>query len=418
MFLRLAFSRRLLQERILVILAFLIGAIASKDYLYLLGLGDISRLLVFVILMLLGLGLLISWSDKGVSDFLGFHRFIIFVAGLIVLKYLMLCFESPDMVFGGSSSKFTSSAFVYEQVSWFEDMYYLFMALTSMYLAVRWINTFQAYLKTVFALLCGSALAPAIGLIFFSYNIGSRVVVVDGVNFAGGFWNSSVIGFTSVYWLAFTLQRKGFYKKWLVLSLAFLLLFGALFGLSRSIFVAFGIAGLVYCWNIKSAMKKLLFISLFIIVAGVFVYYFSSVFTLLQGRMGRTVLSDELRVVIWGEYLEHFLEYGLFGCSVLGYKHYSTGGYGPHSIFINWMVHFGVLGLGVFTYLLWLVHQALHQIRKNLSSDIYAAVLAWLVSYLCLVSWDETGFTTVSFYLAIGLVLALGKVCHQVRGSV
>ena len=266
-----------------------------------------------------------------------------------------------------------------------------------------------------FYLVLGCAVAPAIGFIFFPNMVGTRVAVVEGVSFSGGFWNSSIVGMVTTFWFSLCLMEYYFKKQavllWLLLGV---IIMGALVGLSRTAFVSLGSSLLVYFFLSRSFSKRIWLLLLFLAVSILILRNFDLVLYNMQSRLGQhSNLLNESRILIWQDYLAHISEYWMFGVSTEGYRVFSMEYMGPHSIFLNWLVRFGIVGLLGFLWLLYGVFLSVKKIRVYFSRERYARVMAWTVSYITLVAYNETGFQVPSLYAIFAFIFVLAEIGQE-----
>ncbi|NMA75368.1 MAG: O-antigen ligase family protein [Bacteroidales bacterium] len=273
------------------------------------------------------------------------------------------------------------------------------------------INDIVDFRKVVWSFAIGAGISALIPLILHPEMIGYRSGWLNGVHFRGGFWNFTLISFVSAGWIAIALAKNSEKKYTRLLSyLIFLTTWIAAFaGLSRTLLLMsfVGIATyLLYTRRIKPAFKMGLLVLVLVIITFKF---FPGVVANISERINLTqrAYQDEGRVVIWRHYLENASEYFVVG-ALGNYRDFDPAGHGPHSVFLNWLVQYGLIGLIGFMYLIWGLLKEIKRVTKY-SRDEAALLLAWLTSYLTLSSINQTGFIEASFYVGFGIVLTWTK---------
>lgn len=410
----LRFSFAQLRILFLQLLAFLLGVMNLKDLLYLLGVGYISRVLTMFILCLLGVSALYLLKNV-LSRHRGhlFSKCFLFFTIVVFVKYLTLYLSSPQTFMGVDNFSIGIDNYSSKTDYLSEALFFLIIIL-SIFVFVRSIRSLLELQCVVVWLTLGCSIAPLISFVFFPYMVGSREILVQGVTFSGGFWNSSVIAFVAIFWIVlFFLRDLSFMKSLLMKGLLAVILLGSAVGLSRSFFVALTCSSLVYFCSSKSFRNKFAFFFVLLIFAFIGWYFFGDVISNMQFRLQNHKLGDESRLIIWSDYLSHVSEYWLFGSSVQGYRFYSLDGFGPHSIFLNCFVRFGIFGLLAFGVIIYSVFQSITKIARYYSSEKASLLFAWLANYLALVSYNETGFLVPSFYIVLALIIVMGDLVSR-----
>lgn len=398
----------------LYLLAFLIPLLNAKGYFYVLSIGFFSKTLTLIMVALMGIiscSIVLRRSHKNVPAV----KYVIPILIIFLLKYVLLFIQSPDSFFGrGIAEKLAVAGSSTAAGLYLEEAYYLFMSLTIMFIVVHWVDSFQVFSNVVFYLLLGSFVGPMIVIIAFPDEIGMRSISLAGIGMTGGVWNSSLISFITVFWLFVAADR--FFQKIKRISgrlMLIVVVFGSLAGLSRSFYIAAIFSLFVYLLLLQNFKKKIFFMILVILGGVIFCLCFPAVVDAILIRFNQTEIGRESRLDVWQDYLSNLSQYWISGVWKDGFRHFSVEELGPHSIFLNYLVRFGVLGLLVFLWLLFGILKAVSLVRRRFPSHFSAAVAAWLGAYLAMVSYNETGFLTVSFYASMALVLALGQIAEE-----
>jgi len=333
-------------------------------------------------------------------------KFILPVFFLVLIKHFSLFLTSS----GRYTTDFTPGD------SYFIELLFFLIIFLSMIIFVCNIRNIRELLVLNFALVLGCAIAPTVDLIFFPHLIGTRVTSEAGVSVPGGFWNFAVIGVVTTFWFSFCLM--GYYSKkqrvllWVLLGVIIL---GSFVGLSRTVLISLGLSSLTYLFLSKNLPKKIYFLLFILVGFVVFDHYFGFVLSNLQSRISEYEggFYDSSRVDIWKEYLSHISEYWLFGSSPEGHRFFCQDRSGPHSIFLNWFVRFGVAGLLAFLWLLLGVFESVIKIGKYLSREKYARIMAWVISYITLVAYNKSGFLTPSLYTMFAFIFVLAAIGQE-----
>ncbi|RBP04718.1 O-antigen ligase [Rossellomorea aquimaris] len=291
----------------------------------------------------------------------------------------------------------------------------LITAFLSMAAIVLGIQGRENFIKTVWAFGVGGGLSAVIPLMLFPEMIGVRSATIGGVFYRGGIWNFTLISFVSVSWLLIALTRRNSYKISKIFAyVIFVVTWVAAFsGLSRSLIILTLTSILVYTLANRK-LKSFIQLTTFVVMAVLMVNHFMpNVVNGIEERILLTndALNNESRVIIWKGYLENIPEYFLVGAQG-NYRGlitaYGVMGAGPHSVFLNWLVQYGVFGLIGFIYLLWGLLKEINKVKKESRYEA-SCLFAWLASYLSLASINQTGFIETSFFVAFGLILTWSK---------
>lgn len=281
-----------------------------------------------------------------------------------------------------------------------------FMLMFVLTITINSINDFEI---GIISMALGALPSAIIPLISRPDLIGQRIIEVGDESFIGGFWNGPMISFITIGWILIALaQRKNISRKWkmIFLSISILTFFAGFAGLSRALLLATGVAFIivfVFSNNIKNRLRLLILLILgFILLNSVMPEVVSN---LLNRITMNSSIGDESRMYIWKSYLANIKEYFYFGAfpkyRLLGPTAFTAG---PHSVALNWLVQFGILGLIGFVYLLWGILSEILQVFNNKRME-GVFLLAWLFSYLALSMIGETGFFEMSAYAGFVYVL-------------
>src|SRR5699024_6580384 len=126
---------------------------------------------------------------------------------------------------------------------------------------------------------------------------------------------------------------------------------GSFAGLSRSFFLLTVISIAVYVMtskNIKNSIRLLLFMVVaFLSITLIMPEAVNGIITRVFETFGN--LSEEERLIIWKSYLSNFSSYFLQG-AMGDYLDYGTATvtFGTHSVFLNWLVQYGIVGITAF----------------------------------------------------------------------
>ncbi|MFH0984189.1 MAG: O-antigen ligase family protein [Candidatus Omnitrophota bacterium] len=397
---------------LLVVLAFLVGFANAKGYLQLLDLQFLSRLLTAMLVFILFLSSLTLLKSKGTP-----LKYIVPLFVLVLSKYAWLYFVNPGLfsVSGPEVNTNFAQGYYLFHTSYRGEVFYLLIGFFLCCVVARGANSFRELRWIVGALVLGSGIAPLIGFFFFHQMVGFRETMVDGILFPGGFWNSSVISFISVFWLAVAVMPYASkLGSWILKIFLFFITMGALVGLSRAALVSMSISSMVYLVMAREGRARIKLTIFFLLIILICLLFFSNVVGDFQSRfIEKATLADELRLQIWMGYLSNFSQYWMSGMGEDGYLAFSATRQGAHSIILSYLVRFGFLGVVFFLWLLYGVWVSIVKIQKAFPSKAIAAICAWLTAYLCLVTYNETGFAEIGLYMPLGLLLAWGEIASR-----
>ncbi|WP_345242028.1 O-antigen ligase family protein [Pontibacillus salipaludis] len=288
----------------------------------------------------------------------------------------------------------------------------LIAGILTMGIFVLGIKNKKSLILMLWAFIIGAFLSALIPLILSPEMIGYRSGRVDGVEYRGGFWNFPLISFISTGWLIIALIHLKRNKKTTFINSLFLITItiAAFSGLSRSLLLAVSVSVLFYL----VLVRKFRVLAIVTVLGGLLLTYIPILFPFLieqyQTRVELEALSfqDEPRIFIWQSYLNNIPQFFLFGA--LGdYRQFDNLGRGPHSVLLNWLVQYGIIGFLGFTYFVIGIMGSIRKVRLNFKSQS-AALAAWLVAYLSLALINQTGFFEASIYTAFGLIIIWGRV--------
>jgi len=334
-------------------------------------------------------------SESGLKSFVP-------VMIVIALKYLLLFILDPGEFMTGLGMAAPGGFFVSNLM----DMFQFGIIFLPAIMFLLYSRDFYELSMINLSLVIGCSVAPAVGFVFFPEMIGTRETNVGGISFSGSFWNSSVIGVVATLWSSLSLwEHYSRGKKWSLIALLTFIVLGAMVGLSRTAFVCLGGSFMAYLSVSKGFFKKTGVAV--VILAGLFVFFksFDAVTVNLEKRMAHeSDLKEDSRVRLWKDYYEHLPEFFAFGVWKEGYRSYSTEGKGPHSIYLNWLARFGIFGLAAFFWLLFGLVRSTLRMCKLFSRDKMAMTAAWIISYLALGSYNESGFMEPCFYAVMAFI--------------
>lgn len=388
-------------QKLLVVLVFLAGMMNSRQYLEFLGLSQLYNFLelgYYCLLAVLSILTVINILYKKVNvPTSAFSSWILlFIA--VISKLLFLFIQFPRLFLFGQK-------YFTETILYFSSFLLIFLLLLH-------IKSLKNIKSTIIALGLGASFSTIIPIIFFPEMIASRISVVSDTNFYGSFWNASVIAFMTVGWLLIAHSNIEVVRwKRIILNGIFILFtFGSLAGLSRASFIAFVTSIIIYMMLSNNITKYLKLVFYFCVIASSMYILFPEIIESLLFRFeGGISIEEETRSQIWKEYLRNIKDYLWIGEMQGDYRKYSTGGYAPHSVLLNWLTQFGIMGLIGFVVLLFNVFNNIRIIQVKQSKRVAAALYAWLGAYLSIALINETGFDQLTLFAAIGIILAWGK---------
>lgn len=378
---------------------FIAGVLNSQQYLIFMGLERLYSALLLLFYILLAILLMSTTINflhlkKRKINFKYILYFgLLFVA--VTLKFILLFYQFPSLFLPGERL--------------FSELITYFSYLLIIVVIINNIKSFKHVKLTVWFLGIGLALSTLIPLIFFPEMIGTRISEINGYNFVGAFWNASVISYFSIGWLLFALSTTEYLKvkKFFLLGMFLLIIFGTLAGLSRASFISLILSLFTYL-IITNKFKSYIKIILSTVIIILFIIkVFPEAFDSFEQRLdGGFNIEDESRVVIWDDYLEDISDYFLVGEIQGDYRKYSITGHGPHSVYLNWFSQFGILGVLGFLLLIYGMISSLIMIKNRIPKQVFGALFSWIVAYLSIASINETGYMHLSLFCAFGIFFA------------
>lgn len=390
---------------ILFIFMFLTGLLNSEDFFKFSGvtsLATIGKLSLYFLLATMIFFLAINTLFKGFS-FQGVIRYWIVLLFAVLMKFFILFVQDPS--------------WLYPRGRYFFDFFDFIILLSVMIMLSGVIGNFQGIKVAIWGLGLGASFSALIPMLFFPEMIGSREVEVQGYYFSGGFWNSAVISYISVGWLMVALSplENSKIKRFLLISIFLILVFGGIAGLSRATLLSVFVSVFVYLIFAKKFKKYIKVILTGLVILLLIVNLFPELFSNFSERLdGGINIEEEARTRIWFDYLEDLPNYFLFGAIDGDFKKYSTYDMGPHSVVLNWLVQFGILGLLGFLILIIGLIGSIKKIKEQFSTETSSALYAWLAAYLSVALVNETGFDEITIFAAFGIILAWRRVSIKI----
>lgn len=387
----------------IVLITFIVGFLNSEPYLEFMGYHRVNQALYLSLYLLLIIMLMFSvintlYKTRKVK----FESpYWVLLAFALLLKFLLLFLQFPSTFMPGGNN--------FSMVITFSVDIILIVVL------IANINSLYYLKLSIWFFGIGASLSALIPFLFFPEYIGNRVSEINDIDFRGAFWNSSVISYMSVGWLLMSLSimEKSRLKKTIAFLIFVILVAGGLAGLSRAILLSVVVSTVVYLVFSNNLRRYLKSIIVIFLIALIGFSMFQETVENFQDRLeGGIDLKEESRVDIWQDYLESIPDYFLFGELEGDYKKYSSSvkRFGPHSTPLNWFVQFGIFALIGFIILMLGIYKSAKLIRKKQSKQIAATIYAWLAAYLSIAVINETGFSELSVFGGIGLILAWGKI--------
>lgn len=393
--------------KIIYILIFLVGILNSQEYIINLGYRHLSngiQVFIYILILIMFFLMLVDFSYRiGRFKFYSFPYWRI-LSLAIIFKLFILFIQNPQDFFVGGK-------FFYRYISYM-------LNISLLIVLAKVIQTQNEVKNVVLALGLGTVLSAIIPFIFYPEMIGVRIGTAYNIN--GSFWNYSLISFISVGWLLIAVTS--FYKskiiKLISSAIVILLILASLAGLSRAALVSFMLSFIIYLFFTKKFFKNLKYLGAIAIVLILMINIFPEVINNFQGRLdGGIVVQEEARMKIWKEYIADIPNYFLFGQIQGDYTIYSSSGNPPHSVLLNWLVQFGILGFTGFIVLFIGVIKSIRSISQFSETQVVAGLYAWLVSYFSVALINETGFSELSVFAAIGIILAWGNISKKSRNT-
>lgn len=284
----------------------------------------------------------------------------------------------------------------------------LIISFFTLFIIVLGVNDRKGFKNTVWAFSIGAVLSAIAPIFIFPEMIGSRATWFNKVNYPGGFWNNALISCISAVWIIIALVQREDSSKQTKVAIYFMIMItwlAAFAGLSRTLLLATLLSMLALLIFSKSFKRRLKFITIFILIMLALIVVFPDVF---KSYSTRTIdnLSDPSngRFFIWISYLKNLPKYILIG-AVTNYRTFGPNGIaGPHSIFMNWLVQYGIIGLSGFLYLLYGMLKSISKVKKFSFSEA-GFLYAWFVMYISVAAINQTGFMETSFFSAFAIIL-------------
>lgn len=394
-------------QKIIVILMLVLGLLNSSDYFNFMGVSILNKILSLLFYSLLSFMIFIIISSylykkkgSGVSSYP--YWLILFIA--VILKSIILIIQNPMSILPGGSN--------------FSLLITIMSCLLLLIVLTKSIHSIYYLRTTIWSLGIGASFSGIIPLFYYPEMIGFRDALVNGYHFGGGFWNSGVISYISVGWLLIALLagEKSRIKKIFLVSMFVLLALAGLSGLSRATLVSLIISIVVYLImsNKFTQYLKVLMLTSILLIISFFVFQ-EAIDNFGKRLDSGNGVTDEERVVIWKDYIEDMPDYFIIGETEGNHKKYSKTGSGTHSILLNWLTQYGILGLLGFSILLLGVLKSIKNIRLKESKQTAAALYAWLAAYLSVSMMNETGFKELTVFAGIGIILVWGNLTRDIE---
>lgn len=398
-------------SKVLITMLFIIGFLNSKPYFDFMGYSLFPQLLMLVIyfttLFLLFLTVMnIMFKRK---NYILSSKYWLVLALALLFKYFLLFVQFPSSFLPGHEN-------FYPMLTNLINVFVVFILVES-------IKTMRDLRLSIWAFGIGAFLSTMIPILLFPEYIGLRANEINGFKISGGFWNQSIISYMSVGWLLLFLsnyEKNKFYKVNAFLMFIIIII-GGMFGLSRAILLSVIMSTFVYLIvsnNLRKYIKSILAIT---VLVGIGLFLFKDVVESFSDRVdGGLQIEEEARIDIWKDYIKNIPDYFLFGEIEGDYKKYSSSvkKFGPHSVILNWLVQFGVLGLLGFLFLMYGILKSIKNIYYYHSKEFGSIVIAWFVAYMSIAAINETGFDQLSVFAAIGIILAWGNIAKISKSSI
>lgn len=391
----------------LFVITILAGLMNSADYFHFIGLSNVFTLIkIFYYLLVSLLFFLLLINNLLIRNTILLTNFSYWFLPLfaVLLKFLILFLQNPYWLM--PKGKF------------FPDVVDFILNFSILILIASLASSYEGIKVTIWGLGLGAAFSALIPFLMFPEMIGSRPINVQGYEFTGGFWNSAVISYISIGWLLFalsTLERSKFIRFFLI-SLFLIIAFGGIAGLSRATLLSVIVSVCIYLLFAKKIRQYLKVILISVIITALVINLFPEVLINFGERLdGGLNIEEEPRTDIWLDYFEDLPEYMFFGALDGNYKKYSVREMGPHSVILNWLVQYGILGLVGFIILIIGLIKSINSVREFHSRETYASLYAWLGSYLSVAIINETGFKQLTVFAAFGIILAWGNYVNKYK---
>jgi len=388
-------------QYLIVLLMFIVGLLNANPYFIYMGLDILNQIIIalFYILLslLVGITILNHLYKKKKYLFSMFPYWLVLTLAVLI-KIFILFIQFPHLFLPGNSY----FSLVVEYTSRFLLIFILVTNIHS-----------QSYVrKTIWAFGLGISISVILPFIFYPEMIGTRTAFIEDYYFNGAFWNSSVVAFMTVGWLLVALSNIETlkHKKSILLGLFILFIFGSFAGLSRAAAVSLILSLIVYLIASNQFSRYLRGIIITILISLSVVFFFGDYVDSFMQRFDQGItFENESRTTIWREYIKNIPDYLLFGEIEGDYKKYSYTGHGPHSVFLNWLVQFGIFALIGFVVMIAGVLFSIKNISKYESRLVSAGLYAWLIAYLSIAMINETGFNELQLFASFGIILAWGN---------
>lgn len=393
-----------IEKYIILILVFIAGILNSQQYFTFMGYSVINKLSLVIFYSLLLLIIFINiisylYYKRCTSNTAVFYTIILLTS--VLLKFLILFIQKPALFFPSSS--------------WFLEWIQILSNLLIMIILIINLRRINDIKSVIWSLALGLSVSVLIPFLLFPEMIGTRSVMVNGYSFTGAFWNPSVIAYISVGWLLIAISNleESRSKRLILVALFFIIILGCLSGLSRASLVSIILSISIYMVITNKITKY--FKILLVLIASIFIlmYFFPEPVERFTDRLNNGYdITDESRIFIWKDYLEDIPDYFLLGELEQNYKRYSVTDHGPHSVFLNWLTQYGILGLIGFVILLYGILISVIRIRLRISKHMVAGLIAWLAAYISVATINETGFMHLPLFCAFGIILAIGNIAR------
>jgi len=412
------YDNDLFQNGSLTLLLFFVGLVNSRRHLSILKIPFINRIILIIFAALLAVNLFIivinHFRYKELYYKIGINKYWQPLIIIILVKYLILFLQVTYTII---THKLTIDNLIADYPIYWHvvNMIRIIVNFTIIFILISRIDNFSKLNSSIGAFGLGCLIAPVLGFIFFPNLIGKRISDVNGVYFAGSFWNASVIAFVSSAWLLIgnICNNQNKLKKYIYLLMAMTMFVGGIAGLSRAIVVSGVVSLLVYIICLRDIKKILKIIALLLIFILVVQLQFGIIFENFKARLKSiSGIRNEGRIKIWKDYLEDINDFFILGEPLEGYRIFSKIGQVPHSVLLSWWSQFGVFAAIAFIWLIWGIWKSASDIY-NLSIEQGAAVFAWLFAYLSLAMINETGYKELPFYAAMGILFAWGNLAKS-----
>lgn len=390
---------------LLFITVFLAGLMNSIDYFNFIGLGSLFTLikmsyylLISMLFLLLLINNLLIRNTILLPNFT--QWFLLLFA--VFLKFFLLFLQNPYWIM--------------PRGEFFPDVVDFILNFSLLILLASVASSHKGIKVTIWGLGLGAAFSALIPFLMFPEMIGSRPIKVQGYEFSGGFWNSAVISYISIGWLLFALStlEKSKLIRFFLISLFLIIAFGGIAGLSRATLLSVIVSACIYLLFAKKIKQYLKVILISVIITTLVINLFPEVLINFSERLdGGINIEEEPRTDIWLDYFEDLPEYMFFGALDGNYKKYSVREMGPHSVILNWLVQYGILGLVGFLILIIGLIKSINSVREFHPRETYASLYAWLGSYLSVAIINETGFKQLTVFAAFGIILAWGNYVNK-----